>query len=133
MKGATILTQWIARLSGLTLIVLGVCFWVGRALNLVPLHMLIGLVFVVALWVLAAFGARAGVGSGAVLGAVVWGILVLALGMTQRTLLPGSMHWIVRALHLIVGLVAMGTAERLAERIKGTPTGPRDYAPESPR
>jgi len=121
MKGATAIVQWVARLSGLTLIVLGVCFWVGRALSLVPLHMLVGLLFVVALWVLAGMAMRAKVGSAAVLGAVMWGIVVLALGMTQRSLLPGSMHWIVRVLHLIVGLVAMGTAERLAERIKSSP------------
>lgn len=120
MKGATAIAQWIARLSGLTLIVLGICFWLGRLLGLVPVHMLIGLVFVLALWVLAGLAMRAGIGMAPAIGAIVWGIVVLALGMTQRSLLPGSMHWIVRALHLVVGLVAMGTAERLAERIKST-------------
>lgn len=118
MKGATAIMQWIARLSGLTLIVLGICFWLGRLLGLVPVHMLIGLVFVIALWALAGIGARAKIGSAPVIGAIAWGIVVLALGMTQRSLMPGSMHWIVQVVHLIVGLVAMGTAERLAERIK---------------
>jgi hypothetical protein len=120
MKGATTLVQWIARLTGLVLIILGICFWTGRALGLIPLHMLIGLVFVIALWVLAGLGMKSKVGSAPVIGAVIWGIVVLALGMTQRSLLVGSLHWIVSALHLVVGLAAMGTAERLAERIKGT-------------
>jgi hypothetical protein len=34
--------------------------------------------------------------------------------MTQQGLLPGSLHWIVRVAHLVIGLAAMPLAERLA-------------------
>ena len=50
--------------------------------------------------------------------ALVWGLITIILGMTQTQLLPGSAHWVIRALHLVVGLVAMGLGETLAARGK---------------
>jgi hypothetical protein len=32
--------------------------------------------------------------------------------------MPGSAHWVIRLLHLLVGLAAMGLGERLGERIR---------------
>src|SRR5690348_6216321 len=119
MKGTTVVAQMLVRISGLILIVLGVLFWTGSALSLIPLHMLLGLVLVLALWVLAGVAARAGVSAGFVALAIVWGLIVLALGMAQTKLMPGSAHWVIRVLHLLVGLAAMGLAERLAARIRG--------------
>jgi hypothetical protein len=40
------------------------------------------------------------------------------LGVTQSGLLPGDYHWVIQALHLAVGLGAIGLAEELARRIK---------------
>lgn len=119
MKTATTVAQMVVRFSGLILIVLGILFWTGHALSLVSLHMLLGLILVLALWVLAFLGARARVGAGFVAFAIVWGIVVLFLGLTQASLLPGSLHWIIQVLHLLVGLGAMGVGDRLGERIKG--------------
>jgi hypothetical protein len=36
--------------------------------------------------------------------------------MTQAQLLPGSFHWIIQVLHLLVGIVALGLADSLARR-----------------
>jgi hypothetical protein len=113
----------VVRLTGLVLIVLGVLFWTGNARFLIPLHMLVGIVLVVALWVLAGLGARAGVGAGRVALAVLWGLLTVGLGMTQGALLPGDAHWVVQVLHLLVGLAAMGMAEGLAAQIGRRLTG----------
>lgn len=120
MKSSTTIAQMTIRISGVILIILGILFWTGRALGLVSLHMLLGLVLVLALWTLALIGARAGVGAGIVSFAIVWGIIVLFLGLTQARLLPGSAHWVIQLLHLLVGLAAMGLGDRLAQRIKGT-------------
>lgn len=124
MKGATTAMQWIVRITGLVLIILGVYLWLGRALSLVPLHMLIGLVFVIALWVLAGIAMRAKVGSGPVLGGILWGVAVLSLGLVQRRLMPGDMHWVVQVVHLLVGLAALGVAERLAKQIRQSAPNP---------
>lgn len=118
MQGTTTVAQMLVRICGGLLILLGIFFWTGHALSLIPIHMLLGLVFVIALWVLAGIGARAGVGAGLVALAVLWGIIVLALGMTQTRLMPGSAHWVIRVLHLLVGLFAIRLGEVLAQRIK---------------
>ena len=118
MQGTTTVAQMLVRICGGLLILLGIFFWTGHALSLIPMHMLLGLVLVIALWVLAGIGARAGVGAGLVVLSVLWGIIVLALGMTQTRLVPGSAHWVIRVLHLLVGLVAIRLGEVLAQRIK---------------
>ena len=119
MKNSTTIAQMTIRISGVILIILGILFWTGRALGLISLHMLLGVILVLALWVLAFIAARAGVGAGMVSFAVVWGIIVLFLGVRQTQLLPGSAHWVIQVLHLLVGLAAMGLGDRLAARIKG--------------
>jgi hypothetical protein len=58
MKLATTIAQTVVRTLGAIQIGLGVLFWTYNALNLIPLHMLIGLVMVLALWVLAGLGLR---------------------------------------------------------------------------
>src|SRR5215831_11698058 len=94
------------------MITLGLLFWSGRALSLVPLHILLGLVLVVLLCALAVVGARAHVPTGLVAIGVAWGFVL------QTGLLTGDFHWIVRATHLLVGLVAIGLAEGLAASIR---------------
>jgi hypothetical protein len=118
MKTATTIVRMLVRLCGLGLLTLGLLFWTGNARALIPLHMLLGLVLVLALWTLAGLAARAGAPIGLVVLAVVWGLIVPALGLTQTQLLPGSAHWIIQVLHLLVGLGAIGQAEGLARRIK---------------
>ncbi len=121
MKTAATVAQMLVRFTGVILIILGILFWTGSALTLVPVHMLLGIVLVLSLWTLAVLAARAGVPLGPVLLATVWGLIVPILGVTQTQLLPGSAHWVIQALHLLIGLGAMGQAERLAARIKATP------------
>ena len=118
MRTATIIAQWIVRLTGVTQVALGLLFWTNRALTLVPLHMAIGLTFVLSVWALAGLAARAGVRRGLVVLAALWGILVLGLGITHGRLLPGPAHWIVKVLHLLVGIAAMALAARLAARLR---------------
>ena len=108
----------LVRLSGLILIVLGLLFWSGHSLNLVPAHVWVGLVFVLLLWILAAMSLRVKGSAGLAVGAIVWGLVVAALGMGQVRLLPGNAHWLIELLHLLVGLGAIGLAERLGARIK---------------
>jgi hypothetical protein len=118
MKTAITTCQMLIRVTGLLQILLGVTFWTGNALNLIPVHMFIGLVLVLSLWILAVLAARTGVKPGLVALAAVWGAIVLALGVTQTQLLPGAAHWVIQVLHLVVGLAAMGLGERLARMSK---------------
>ena len=112
------LTRILMRASITILLVLGLLFWAGQALSLLPVHMAVGLIFVLGLWTLAYLAARAGAPAALTASAAVLGLAVLALGGMQTQLLPGPQHWIVRLVHLLLGLGAMGLAERLGRAPK---------------
>lgn len=116
MKHAALIAQLLS-LIGTALIILGVLFWTGRALLLVPLHMLLGALLVVCLWVLVALALLARAGIGLALFVLVWSLIVPALGVAQLRLLPGSLHWLIQSIHLAVGFAAVGLGQALARRI----------------
>lgn len=118
MKRSIMILQILVRVSGFIQIVLGLLFWTGNALGLIPVHIFFGSVLVLSLWTLAIMAARAGVQPGLVALALVWGLITPILGLTQGQLLVNSSHWIIQVLHLLVGIGAMGQAENLARRIK---------------
>jgi hypothetical protein len=106
------------RVLGVIQLVLGILFWTGNALGLVDLHQFIGILLVLALWTQAALAHRAGVPGGLVAGAAVYGLIVPIVGLTQRELLPGSAHWVIQVIHLLLGIGLIGLAENLATRAK---------------
>ena len=120
------IARGVVRLCAVIQIVLGVLFWTDTATGLVPLHMLVGFVLVLALATLVVAGARAGVDRRLVAIAAVWVVLVPVFGLSQDSLLVGSAHWVVEVLHLLVGLAAVGQAEALATRTAQQRTGIRD-------
>jgi hypothetical protein len=116
MKPLVIGLQWLIRILAVVQVVLGVLFWTGNVYSLIGVHTLSGMVLVVALWAQAAIGARAGIGFGLPALALVWGAIVVVFGMTQDSLMPGDLHWLIKVLHLLVGLGAVGQAEGIAVR-----------------
>jgi hypothetical protein len=62
--------------------------------------------------------ARAGLKMRWVLLAIGWGIVVPVFGMIHPRLLPGPAHWVVRVIHLLIGLAAMVIAAKLAGYIQ---------------
>jgi hypothetical protein len=124
MRTASTVVQMVFRVAWLVQVALGLLFWSGNAAALVPIHMLIGVLLVLGLWTQAALGARAGAGWPLVAGAAVWGLVVPVFGMLQTSLLPGDAHWIVQAVHLLIGIVAIALAELLSARVVGTRPGP---------
>lgn len=125
----TTLAHWTVRVTGPALVALGLLFWAGRALTLLPLHMAIGMVFVLALWALAGLAAWAGLRRTLVLAAVAWGLFVPVFGIAQTRMLPGPAHWVVRVIHLLIGFVAMFVAARLVRFIRSRPQPMRVSAP----
>ena len=110
--------QWLVRVSGVLLLILGLLFWTGDALGLIPVHMLLGVVLVFGLWLEAALASQMNVPVGMVAAAAVLGLIVLVLGLTQTSLLPGSGHWIIQVLHLLVGLAAIASGEMIGGRVR---------------
>jgi hypothetical protein len=118
MRIATTVSNWVVRVLGVFQIVLGILIWTGNALTFTSLHITSGLVLVLALWVLAGIALAAGVAPGLSIVVFLWGVLVIVFGLVQTRLLVGDLHWIIRVLHLLIGLSAIGQAEGLAQRIK---------------
>lgn len=118
MKSIVLIARSLISLFGIALLVLGILFWTGHALSLVPLHaMVLGGLFVVCLWVLAVLGFLAPGNRGFALLVLVWSLIVPALGVAQLNLLPGSGHWVIQVVHLLVGIIAMGLGHALARRL----------------
>jgi hypothetical protein len=109
----------------MTQVALGLLFWTHRALALLPLHMAIGATFVLALLTLVGLAGRTGLRPALVSMAAAYGLVILVFGMTQGRLLPGSGHWIVELLHLLIGIGGMILAARLARHVREHARAPR--------
>ncbi len=118
LRTATIIVQNAVRIVGVVLIVLGFLFWTGHSFALVPLHRQLGVALVILLWILAGIAIRAGVPAGLVFSSILWGLLVVFFGITMGQFLPGRSHEVIRILHFLIGLGAIGLAESLGARIK---------------
>jgi len=117
VKLAARILQNAIRLLWLVMLVLGLQFWMGRALSMIPVHMRIGEVLIALLWILAGIGIRAGVRLPFALGVIAYGAFVIGFGMTMGGLLPNA-HGIVRVLHLLIGIGVIGAAEAIGGKIK---------------
>jgi hypothetical protein len=118
MRIAATALQWLVRLAGVTQLALGALFWTGNQMQLIPVHMQVGLTLVVSLWALAILGWAAGVSKVRAVLALLWGLITIVLGFAQSGLLPGDLHFLVQVIHLLVGVAAIGQAEMLARGIK---------------
>ena len=101
------------RVLALVLVVLGIGFWTGHWYQFLSIHRGLGVVFVFSLWIIAiaALADRRSAALG--ITSIVWGLVIMGLGMTQQRILTGDLHWIVRLTHLATAIVAMQLAERL--------------------
>ncbi len=106
-------------LAGILALIFGLVLWTGMALNIISLHMLLGLLAVAALWVI-------GIGQALVRGgswiiavcAVIVGALTGWLGMIQASLLVGDYHWIIQVIHLLLGVLTIGLGHMGAARYR---------------
>ena len=106
-------------LAGLLALVLGLLFWTGAALNLISMHMLLGLLSVGALLVIGIGQAFAKGGSWTLsVCALVVGALMIVIGMNQASLMVGDLHWVIRVIHLLLGLLTIGLGHMGAARYR---------------
>lgn len=103
--------------SGALLLVLGIVIWMGNGGQLIPVHVALGVVLVGSLWTIVAIAGRAGVASGTCAFAAAWGLLVVILGLVQEELLPGTWHWTIQVLHLLISMSAIWWGRRLVRLI----------------
>jgi hypothetical protein len=113
----------VLRLCGALAVILGLLFWSGNSLNLIPIHMLLGLLVVLSLWTVGIGQAFSSGGSWPLAGgALLLGLLVIAVGMRQTSLLAGSFHWVIQVAHLLLGILAIGVGQIAAARWRKSST-----------
>ncbi|MGE5217531.1 MAG: hypothetical protein ACM3SP_11070 [Chloroflexota bacterium] len=96
-------------LAGILALILGLFFWSGSALNLISMHMLLGLLAVGALWVIGIAQALSKGGSWTLAAvALIVGAITAGLGMIQSSLLVGGSHWVIQLVHLVLGIATIG-------------------------
>lgn len=109
----------VLRIAALAALVLGIIFWTGNADNLQIVHIVLGFLVVISLWVLGiAQGVRRGGSFGLALATFVVGFFVLLVGLFQTRWLTGSNHWVIQVIHLILGLSAIGLGEMIGGRYR---------------
>jgi hypothetical protein len=112
------ISHWVVRIVGVIELILGLLFWTGDVRSLIPVHMLLGTLVVLALWLLAATASQMGVPAGMAIGAAIVGLLLAIVGFTQTSLVPGGAHWIIQAIHLILGMAAIASGEMIGGRLR---------------
>ena len=111
------ITQWVLRVSAILALILGILFWTGSAPDaLIPVHITLGILVTLSLWVLGFMFARARGGNWRfALIAFAWGLLVIGVGGSQIGQDPSI---IVKIIHLLIGLIAIGVGEMFGARYK---------------
>jgi len=123
ISGTVVLVRislFVLRICVLLAVILGILFWIGiidASGTILSVHETLGLLVVVTLWIIGVMTLLRGhIGLGIV--ALIWGALVLYVGLNQETILPGSSHWVIQAAHLLLGLGAGGLGESCARRYR---------------
>lgn len=128
MNKLTFTIRILNRLFGTVTLALGITFWTGHLLQLAPLHMLTGGLVVLGLWTIALSSLRQPGRQGLSIFAIIWGAMVPLLGIFQYQILPGDGHWVVRVVHLVAGMVAMGLTDRLVKDASSPAGSKKEYA-----
>ncbi|GCE05546.1 hypothetical protein [Dictyobacter aurantiacus] len=110
------------RICVLLALILGILLWLNVISGgIVMIHMLLGLLAMISLWLLA-FGiatAPQGRNMGLAIGAFIIGLLLPIVGLGQLSWLSlGSAHIVIQIIHLLLGLGAIGIGEAIAGRYR---------------
>ncbi len=106
------------RLGGVLTLILGLIFWSGNLDGLQPIHMTLGILVVASLLWLAFLFAQAGQSMALVIAAVVVGVALVVVGLTQQSILTERAHWVIQVTHLVLGLAALGLGEVMGARLR---------------
>jgi len=110
------------RVLFMTNLILGLLFWSNIAPEpdwLVQIHMLIGILFVAAIWVVGLAQSRRKAGSiGLFASSFFIGLIIVFVGLNQESLLPTSPHWVIQVIHLLLAIAGIGIGEAAAARYK---------------
>src|SRR5579862_74841 len=119
---ATRVLQIVVGIAGLIALVLGLLIWIANA-GLTDGHMFFGLLVTLGLLAMSVIALTTR--QLRILGIVgiVYAIIVPIFGESQTNLLVGSLHWVIQALHLLVGIGALALTGVLGTRYRALRRG----------
>lgn len=109
------IAAWLLRVIFIINLILGILFLTGRAGNLVLLHMILGIIFVAALWFLGAAQALRGGPIGIMAATFAVGLVLAIIGFIQGAT---GITPLIAVLHIIFFLAAIGLGEMSAARYR---------------
>lgn len=119
--------QIIVGIAGLCTLVLGLGIWIAN-IDLTDIHMLFGLLVTLGLVVMSVIALTApGLRIWGLVG-IVYALIVLIFGEAQSNILAGNPHWLIQALHTLIGIGAialtgfLGAHYRTLKRGEAKPT-----------
>lgn len=112
---------WTLRIAGLLALILGLIIWFNLVqVNLRDIHMLLGILVTLSLWILGGimFTRKGGAGLGTT--AIILGIILVAVGLGQLQVTDYTGRQVIRVIHLLLGLSALGLGESISARYRRT-------------
>lgn len=106
----------VLRIAVLFNLITGIIFWTGNADPLQIVHIVVGIIAVLALWTLGIMQGLRGSNYGLTAAAIVVGLLLVFVGLFQKGWLTDSNHWIIQVIHLLLGIAAIGLGEMIGGR-----------------
>ena len=106
----------VLRIAVLFNLITGIIFWTGNADPLQIVHIVVGIIAVLALWTLGIMQGLRGSNYGLTAAAIVVGLLLALVGLFQTGWLTGSNHWIIQDIDLLLGIAAIGLGEMIGGR-----------------
>src|SRR5215471_18998048 len=111
------LLQIIVGLAGLCALVLGLLIWIAN-IDLTDVHMLFGLLVTLGLLVMSIIALTAsGLRIWGLVG-IVYAIILPIFGEAQSNIFTGNLHWLIQALHTLVGIGAIVLTGALGARYR---------------
>ena len=98
--------QILVGIAGLCALVLGLFIWIANS-ELSDIHMLFGILVTLGLLVMSIIALTAWRLRIWGLVGIVYAIILLIFGESQSNMLAGNLHWLIQALHTLVGIGAI--------------------------
>jgi hypothetical protein len=109
--------QIIVGIAGLCALVLGLFIWIANS-DLTDIHMLFGLLVTLGLLVMSIIALTASRQRIWGLVGIVYAVILLIFGEAQSNILVGNLHWLIQALHTLIGIGAIVLTGALGARYR---------------
>jgi hypothetical protein len=110
--------QMAIRILGAIALLVGVVFWIGDNHALIRLHILLGGLLTIALFMLTYQAQRAGVSMWLVALAAIWTLGLPIWGLAQSRIFPPAYEWLAQVLHVLCAVGAICIAEIMAAQMR---------------